>query len=131
VRLLLDTNILVPLLDGRGRKLPEPYVELLRRDDARLFASVASVWEVAIKHSLGKLPLPMPIPMWPHAFSEIGITSLSIFTIHVAAELDTPYAGKDPFDRLLLGVCQSERLRLLTRDQTLLQHPLAWQPGSA
>ncbi|MGF1549428.1 MAG: hypothetical protein ACFBQW_02680 [Sphingomonadaceae bacterium] len=38
---------------------------------------------------------------------------------------------RDPFDRLLLAICQVERLRLLTTDQRLADHPLAWRPASA
>lgn len=119
------------MIDGTAPKLPQKYVSLLGRDDVSLFASVASVWEVAIKHRLGKLPLPIPLEDWPEALVNLNITSLSVFTAHVISAIDPPFAGKDPFDRLLLGICTAERLQLVTRDQALLAHPLAWKPGSA
>ena len=131
MRLLLDTNVLIPLVDTSGPSLPALYRDLLRRDDVFLYASVASVWEVAIKHRLGKLPLPIPLEDWPQALVSLNITSLSVFTAHVVAAVDPPFSGRDPFDQLLLGVCAAERMQLVTRDTKLLLHPLAWQPGSA
>lgn len=124
---MLDTNILVPLLDGSGRSLPAQIVKLLKEEDGQLWASVASIWEVAIKHRLGKLPLPCPLADWPAALKNLNVASLPVSTAHVIQSIDPWPETKDPFDRLLLAVCAAERLRLVTLDDRLVDHPLAWR----
>lgn len=129
--LLLDTNILVPMVDGGGRNLPKPILQAIRDDDARLYASVVSIWEVVIKHRLGKLPFPCPLPDWRKALQTLNVSVLAIGTAHVIQPVEPPPAVKDPFDRLLIAICAAERLRLVTVDEALASHPLAWQPAAA
>jgi len=129
VRLLLDTNILVPLVDGGGRGLPGWARDALLDSDAELSASVASIWEVAIKHRLGKLPLPCPLKDWPAALKNLNVSAMTIRTAHVIQVVTPSPPVRDPFDRLLLAICAAERMRLLTLDEKLLDHPLAWRPA--
>ena|GEM_PF-719259 len=131
MRLLLDTNILIPLVDGRGETLPAPILSVMGGDGAELFASVASVWEVALKHRLGKLPLPCPLADWPAALKSLHIQQLPIEARHVVEPVLPALRTNDPFDHLLIAMCASERMRLLTRDKALVDHPLAWRPASA
>lgn len=131
MRLLLDTNILVPMVDGNGPSLPAPLASALTDQDAELWASVASIWEVAIKHRLGKIPLPCPLSDWPAALHSLNIVVLPVRTAHVITPADLPRALRDPFDRLLISICAAEHMRLLTLDRALADHPLAWKPGSA
>ena len=129
--LLLDTHVLIAVAEKEFERLPARMVEAVRNDGNSLFASVASVWEVAIKHRLGKLPLPCPIEEWPTALSLMGVTMLDTKLAHVLAEADPLPDTRDPFDRLLLAVCQVEGMRLLTVDRSLGDHPLAWRSGAA
>jgi PIN domain nuclease of toxin-antitoxin system len=80
--------------------------------------SVASIWEVAIKHRLGKLPVP------PRRFRDemrsAGAFILSVSDEHALATADLPVAHGDPFDRLLIGAAQVEQVTLLTADRTLI-----------
>jgi PIN domain nuclease of toxin-antitoxin system len=131
VSLLLDTNILVPLVDGTGRNLPASVVGAISDDAASLVASVASIWEVAIKHRLGKLPLPCALEDWPAALSTLNIRVLTVRTAHVIQAVEPPVRVKDPFDRLLMAICMAEGLRLVTTDEALARHPLAWKPPTA
>jgi PIN domain nuclease of toxin-antitoxin system len=131
VRLLLDTNILVPLVDGAGRSLPQPIVGALADDGVALWASAVSIWEVAIKHRLGKLPLPCPLADWPEALAKLNIAVIPIRTAHVIQPLDPDPPLRDPYDRLLLAICAAERMQLLTTDRLLAAHPLAWRDGAA
>jgi PIN domain nuclease of toxin-antitoxin system len=59
--LLLDTNVLLPLAEEDDAVLPQAMREAMRDHENNLFVSTASLWEMAIKHRLGKLPLPCPI----------------------------------------------------------------------
>lgn len=80
--------------------------------------SVVSIWEVDLKHRLGKLPVP------PERFRDemrsAGAAVLSLTDQHVLTKVDLPQAHSDPFDRLLLSVAESERLILLTADEALV-----------
>jgi PIN domain nuclease of toxin-antitoxin system len=127
LQLLLDSNIVIPLLDGQGRALPGPILKILHQEDTELWASVASIWEVSIKHRLGRLVLPCPLELWPEALSASNIRILDITTGHAVASLDPLPGTKDPFDRLLLAVCGVEGMKLLTVDRALQDHPNAWR----
>ena len=127
--LLLDTHILLALADAELEPLPPHIDEILRDPRHSLFASAVSLWEIAIKHRLGKLPLPCPLGEWPEMLSTTAVTVMDIRLRHVLAEAEPLPETMDPFDRLLLAICECEDMRLVTLDRMLLRHPLAW--GSA
>jgi PIN domain nuclease of toxin-antitoxin system len=80
--------------------------------------SVASVWEVDLKHRLGKLPIA------PARFRDemrsAGATILSITDDHVLTPVKAAESHRHPFDRLLLRVAEAENLVLLTADSALI-----------
>lgn len=128
--LLLDTNIIIPILRQATAALP-PAVQRMLETERNFRCSVASLWEIAIKARLGKLPLPMGLELLPAMLTAGGVEMIAIRPEHVLAELSVLPTTKDPFDRLLLAVCAVEGLRLVTRDAKLVSHPLAWRPASA
>lgn len=124
MRLLLDTHILLGFLHG---DLKPRLHNALSLPEHELFASVASLWETAIKVRLGKLALEVPLEQLPELIAASGITLLSIHSPHVLALVEPTPATRDPFDRLLLAQCSTERLQLVTTDRALVSHPLAWR----
>jgi PIN domain nuclease of toxin-antitoxin system len=80
--------------------------------------SVASIWEVDLKHRLGKLPV--PARRFRDEMRAAGTTILSVSDAHVLTEVELPHDHRDPFDCLLLNVAAAERLVLLTADAALL-----------
>lgn len=131
MRLLLDTNILVPLIENDGEDLPAQMITAIRSPEATLYASVTSIWEVAIKHRLGKLRLPCPLKEWPVALESSNVVSLDVITPHVIQAVEPPVDTRDPFDRLLIAICITEQLELVTTDAKLRDHPLAWKAPAA
>ena len=127
MRLLLDTNILVPLLEEELTSLPREFLDAMESSENTIHASVASLWEIAIKSRLGKLPLRTPLAHVPDIFFLAGVDIISIRVSHVLAELNPMPDTKDPFDRLLLAQCYVENMRLVTTDRKLVVHPLAWR----
>ena len=115
MKLLLDTQIALWWLAGSPRLSP-PSRRLLSR--SACVVSVVSIWEVAIKHKVGKLTVP------PRQFRDTlqgaGATLLSISDEHVLATASLPTENGDPFDRLLIAVADAEQLTLLTADAALL-----------
>jgi PIN domain nuclease of toxin-antitoxin system len=128
VKLLLDTCTFLwilmdaPELSGLAR-------ERFRNPDNEVFLSSVSAWEIALKHSLGSLPLPdRPERLVPEAREKHGIEALPLeeaAALHVAR---LPGLHRDPFDRML--VCQGivHGLVVLTPDPLIAQYPVptAW-----
>ena len=103
-RLLLDTHLVLWWLSGDPR-LPQPVVERVQAPQAEVFVSQASLWEMAIKVSLGRLQVDLPelerqVPL--QGFRWLPIRNAHLLAV---AELESDGAHRDPFDRLL--VCQS------------------------
>ena len=117
-RLLLDTHLVLWWLNGDPR-LPQPLMERVQAPEAEVFVSQASLWEMAIKASIGRLQVDLQelerqVPLQ-------GFRWLPISNAHLLAvgDLETDGVQRDPFDRLL--VCQSrmEPMLLLTVDTQL------------
>jgi PIN domain nuclease of toxin-antitoxin system len=125
--LLLDTHFLLDLIGASSAPLDEAHARLLADPDVTLSASVASIWEIAIKYRLGKLTLSTPLADLPAVFLDLDVSLLTIDERHVLAAPDPEPATRDPFDRLLLAQCAVEGKRLLTVDRALATHPLAWR----
>jgi PIN domain nuclease of toxin-antitoxin system len=121
LRLLLDTHILLWRMAG-SQRLSAEAIRLMDQDADELFASTASIWEVAIKWSLRKgTPDDMPLSgeQFAQALDEVGITVLPIKPKHATATELLPMHHRDPFDRMLLATARNEGLRLLTHDKQL------------
>jgi PIN domain nuclease of toxin-antitoxin system len=127
-RYLLDTHAFVWMASAPERLGPAAR-ERIDTPATDLFLSVASVWEMAIKRSLGKLELPSPLP----AFLEEQLAAtrtqvLDVRTEHVLRVENLPWHHRDPFDRLLVAQAQFEGLTILSRDAILdeYQASRAW-----
>jgi len=114
VRLLLDTQVALGWLAASPR-LSKSSRELMVSSPCAV--SVASVWEVDLKHRLGKLPIT------PASFRDemrsAGATVLSVTDEHVLTRVKAAESQRDPFDRLLLSVAEAEDLVLLTANTAL------------
>jgi PIN domain nuclease of toxin-antitoxin system len=127
MRLLLDTNVLIPVIRQDITTLNSGIAGAVASAANDMFASIASLWEIAIKTRLGKLDVKMEMADLPAYLDSSRIGLLAIGATHVLAELVTEPNTRDPFDRLLLAQCQVENMRLVTTDRALSAHPLAWR----
>jgi PIN domain nuclease of toxin-antitoxin system len=116
VRLLLDTHALLWwLLDDP--ELPASPRRAIESADA-VFASAASVWEIAIKQRLGKLPeLRFAVTELPGLIRDSRFMPLPVDERHAAAVGALPKHHRDPFDHLLIAQALSEQLTLVSRDR--------------
>jgi PIN domain nuclease of toxin-antitoxin system len=124
MRLLLDAQILLALIDHRLAGLPGGVQALLRDLDNEHHLSAASLWEIAIKSRLGKLRLRAPLGALPELLDGLGIAIVPINEHHALASIEPQPKTRDPFDRMLLAQCQVEGLHLVTTDRALVSHPL-------
>jgi PIN domain nuclease of toxin-antitoxin system len=128
MRLLLDTRIVLNVINERTADLPATLREVLADPDSEFYVSVASLWEIAIKWRLGKLKLSGDLELLPDIVTSSGLELISINEHHVIATVQPEPMTRDPFDRLLLAQCCVEELRLVTVDRALVAHSLAIRP---
>ena len=113
-RILLDTHLLLWAFAAPERL---PIRARKRIDVSEVFVSAASIWEVSIKASLGKIQADASL-----LFAEIepaGFTLLPISGDHAVAVGLLPSIHRDPFDRMLVAQARTEPLILLTNDAAL------------
>lgn len=125
MRLLLDTHVLLALIERRVAAFNAGVRALLENPEAEFVASVASLWEIAIKWRLGKLGLAVDLAALPELLETMGVELISINARHALCSVEPEARTRDPFDRLLLAQCKIEALRLVTIDRALVDHPLA------
>jgi PIN domain nuclease of toxin-antitoxin system len=114
LKLLLDTHVAIWALTA-PTLLTDKVVDLIEKADS-VSVSAASVWEIAIKHALGKRDAPPFSGADAIRLRAAGYVLLDISSEHAAATEDLPVLHGDPFDRLLVAQALAEPLRLVTRD---------------
>ncbi|HEY5066733.1 MAG TPA: type II toxin-antitoxin system VapC family toxin [Xanthobacteraceae bacterium] len=130
MRLLLDTHVLIALARRELSSLGASIAAALAAEENVLFASAASLWEIAIKARLRKIDPGLALDDLPDFLEAIGLNLLAINHRHAVWSLEPEPATRDPFDRLLLAQCAVEELRIITIDRALRDHPLAWSAAS-
>jgi PIN domain nuclease of toxin-antitoxin system len=120
MNILMDTHIALWSMYN-DEKLSETSRKYISDIKNVVFVSLASAWEVEIKHSIGKLDVPSDVFL--NDCEAMGFCLLPIRKEHITAlkNIDAPTDGhKDPFDRLLLAQAESENFEFLTEDSKIL-----------
>ena len=114
--LLLDTHVVVWFTEDSPR-LPERLKSKIENDYETIFVSIASIWEIAIKVSIGKMQLSMPLDNWVEQLFEPGrFILLPINLDHIQKVATLPFHHKDPFDRLLIAQSLVESIPVVSID---------------
>jgi len=124
MRLLLDTATFLWVTLG-APQLSENARRLVSDPDNEVYLSAASVWEIVVKHALGRLPLPAP----PHEFvpaqrQQHEIEPLPLDEASVLQLGKLPEHHHDPFDRMLVCQAIAHGLTLVTPDRLIMQYPV-------
>jgi PIN domain nuclease of toxin-antitoxin system len=123
LKLLLDTCTFLWIVAGSDM-VPQRVVDLFRGPDNEVYLSAASAWEIAIKHAIGRLPLPSPADRFvpaerdAHLIAPLPIDEES--ALHVTR---LPALHRDPFDRMLVSQAIVHGLTILTPDPLVVQYP--------
>ena len=118
MRLLLDTHIaLWAITDSPA--LPTEARRHILAPHNEIYVSAASIWEISIKHGLGRGNIPVSGNEALDYFTQAGYMMLDISTLHAAFVETLPLHHSDPFDRMLVAQALSEPMRLLTHDRAI------------
>jgi PIN domain nuclease of toxin-antitoxin system len=114
---LLDTHALIwwfidsPQLAGRAK-------EAMMANDAQVYASAASAYEIANKFRIGKLPhVKVLLDSYASYLAVQGFVELPLSADHARIAGLLPIPHRDPFDRMLIAQAQSERLILISNEK--------------
>jgi len=125
LNLLLDTHVALWAITDDAR-LTARARKLITAPHAQVWVSVASLWEIAIKHALGRGSgrdvMPVSADQAWQYFLDSGYQTLDIQPAHVVQLAHLPEHHQDPFDRLLVAQALVEPMRLLTHDKTVARY---------
>lgn len=122
-RLLLDTQAFLFIRMGNPA-LPEKVRLLYQQPDQQIFLSLASVWEMAIKISIGKLKIRGRLRDLVESADRLGIESLAIERDHVLGVEKLPFHHRDPFDRLLVAQAKAGKMEIVSGDDVFEDYGL-------
>jgi PIN domain nuclease of toxin-antitoxin system len=116
MRLLLDTHSFLWFING-SPQISASARALIEDASNQPFLSVASLWEMAIKMSLGRLSFGQPFEtLIPQQLGLNGIALLGITISHTAGVAKLPFHHRDPFDRLLIAQAMVEQMPIVSGD---------------
>jgi PIN domain nuclease of toxin-antitoxin system len=116
VKLLLDTHTFLWFIDGNPR-LSTTARQLIEDPANERFVSIASLWEMAIKASMGRLTFAQPFAsLIPDQLQRNSIQVLDITVTHTAQVATLPFHHRDPFDRMLIAQAMVETIPIISVD---------------
>ena len=125
MRYLLDTHTVIWHFDDSA-KLSQKAIEITDNPENLLYVCSISLWEIAIKMSLGKLNLNFTLDKFLAAVKESDINILKIEDEYLSKLSELPYIHKDPFDRLLISTALVENLTIITIDENMQKYEVPW-----
>ena len=121
MKLLLDTQILL-WAAGQPERLSAAARKQLNNPKNELLFSAASLWEIAIKSSLGRDDFRVEPRLLRRGLLDNGYTEVPVTSEHAVNIDNLPDLHKDPFDRILLAQALTEGITLLTADAQLARY---------
>jgi PIN domain nuclease of toxin-antitoxin system len=124
VRLLVDSHVLIWSVQDRSQLSPR-VARLLADGRNRQFVSMASIWELAMKASIGKLRFARPFDVTMQDAIDIHrYEMLEVKLGHALRLSQLPAIHRDPFDRMLVAQAIEERCTLVTKDRAIQAYPV-------
>ncbi|WP_373777575.1 type II toxin-antitoxin system VapC family toxin [Glaesserella sp.] len=122
MKLLLDSHVLLWLAWDKKAYLSPQAIDLLDDPHNELYFSLASLWEIAIKSSLGKPDFEIDVEALEQGLIEIGCRAVAIDVLHILKQAQLPLIHRDLFDRLLMAQAEIENLFFMTADTMILKY---------
>lgn len=118
MELLLDTHTLLWFING-DEQLPPKSIQLIKNLENKCFVSIASVWKIALKISLGKLDLNGGFNEISKIMKLYDIELLPITFEHIQTLLKLKFHHRDPFDRIIISQGIVEKMTIISKDNNL------------
>jgi len=122
---LVDTHALLWMM-FEPKKLSQNAKEILSDKSLHKFISITSLWEIAIKNRIGKLPLPMGISGTIYKMGVIGIGRIGVDQRHIEIFNSLPLLHRDPFDGIIIATALSEGMTIITGDENIQKYDVTW-----
>jgi PIN domain nuclease of toxin-antitoxin system len=124
MKLLLDTHALLWFI-GNDPQLSGSARQNIENPAPEKFVSIASLWKITVKLSLGKLKLSKPFgEVFPQQLQVNGFELLPISCAQLNQLVLFPFHHRNPFDRMLLAQATTDAMTLITRDPEFVKYPV-------
>jgi PIN domain nuclease of toxin-antitoxin system len=121
MKYLLDTHALIWCLEA-DNQLSVTAREVISDANADIYVSIVSLWEMAVKMSLGKLKLSQSLEQVIDSLEQHNATLLSVNPAHVLKVSNLPFEHRDPFDRLLIAQALVENMKFISNEALFLRY---------
>ena len=121
----MDTHVLLWTM-FEPQKLSQLAREIIIDTSKPKFISITSVWEVAIKNRIGKLPLSMGVD---EIFNKLDASNAGIVGIdhqHIEIYATLPLLHRDPFDGIIIATAVLEKMTIITADENIQKYDVPW-----
>jgi len=116
MKLLLDTHTAIWFVTD-NKQLPKSVKQLIENPENHCFISIATLWEMGIKYSLGKLKLKAELNKIFELFFDSGLILIPITPEHILTNTTLPFLHRDPFDRLIIAQAKREGYTIISKDR--------------
>lgn len=123
MKLLVDTHALIWFITN-DRSLPKKTKTIIEDSDNSCVVSVASLWEMGIKYSLGRIELKSDLENIFRIIEKSGFGLLPITPEHILASTKLGLHHKDPFDRIIIAQAITEKLTIISKDKQFKYYPV-------
>jgi PIN domain nuclease of toxin-antitoxin system len=121
--LLIDTQSFIWFVENNA-KLSVSVRTFMEDGKHKLFISIANLWEIVIKSSLGKLPMQKSVIEMIKTLTEIGFNILQIKQEHLITLHSLEYIHRDPFDRIIISQAITDSMQLISSDDIFRKYPV-------
>jgi PIN domain nuclease of toxin-antitoxin system len=125
MKYLLDTHVLLWALENE-HKLSNKALRILRDPACSKVVSLASIWEIAIKNRIGKLPLNVDLSEINKTIEDYGCGIIGIDYGFILAYNKLPLIHRDPFDGMLIATAIKKSLTIITNDENIQKYDVSW-----
>ena len=122
MKLLLDTQVLL-WAAGHPERLSAAARKLLKDPRHEMMFSAASLWEIAIKNTLGREDFQVDPRLLRRGLLDNGYVEIPVSSQHAVSLVSLPPLHKDPFDRMLIAQTLTEGVTLVTADAQVARYP--------
>ena len=123
MELLVDTHAVIWFITNDSN-LPKKIKAIIEDSGNRCVVSIASLWEIGIKHSLGRLELKSDLEKIFEIVEQSGFGILPITPEHILASTKLDLHHRDPFDRIIIAQAIMEKLTIISKDAQFKSYPV-------